>query len=251
MEKSKDFMGKYYFANLNETKRKIKAAVSVDNLIIQTIKNTDDLQKSANLLCKRLRDWYSLYNPEFSKSLEDNKRFAELIVKRSKKELLFEIKIKENESMGADFSQIDLDEIMLLAKQVNSIYTLIDLHERYIEKIMKANCPNMTEIAGHIIGAKLIDHAGSIKKLAGMTSSTVQLLGAEKALFRHMKTGAKTPKHGLIIQHPLVANAKAINRGKAARWLADKITIAVRVDYFKGRFIGDKLKRELELKLDR
>jgi nucleolar protein 56 len=251
MEKTKDFLGKYYFANLNETKKKVKVSVSADNLIIQTIKNIDDLQKSGNLLCKRLRDWYSLYNPEFSKALEDNKKFTELIIKNSKKDLLRQIGVKESESMGADLPEYDVEEILLVAKQVNSIYTLIDLHERYIEKLMKANCPNMTEVAGHMIGAKLIEHAGSIKKLAGMTSSTVQLLGAEKALFRHMKTGAKTPKHGLIIQHPLVANAKAADRGKAARWLADKITIAVRVDYFKGRFIGDKLKIELEKKLNR
>jgi len=82
-----------------------------------------------------------------------------------------------------------------------------------------------------------------------MPSSTIQMLGAEKALFRHLRTGAKPPKHGIILQHPLVASAKKANRGKYSRSLADKISIAVKADYFKGKFIGDKLKKELEEKL--
>jgi len=94
--------------------------------------------------------------------------------------------------------------------------------------------------------AKLIALAGNLKKLVEFPSSTIQLLGAEKALFRHMRTGAKAPKHGIIHEHPIVSKAK--EKGKAARAVADKISLAVKVDYFKGKFIGDKLRKELEEK---
>ncbi len=111
---------------------------------------------------------------------------------------------------------------------------------------MKDYCPNITVVAGVMVGAKLIALAGDLKRLILFPSSTVQLLGAEKALFRHMKTGARVPKHGIIHEHALVAKASKENKGKAARALADKISMAAKIDYFKGEFIGDKLKKKLE-----
>ena len=115
---------------------------------------------------------------------------------------------------------------------------------------MKKHCPNMLEVAGVLISAKLLEHAGSLRRLMMMPASTIQILGAEKALFRHLKTGkkAKPPKYGILSQHPLIGKVKKEEYGKVARTLADKISIAVKVDYFKGKFIGDKLKEELEKK---
>jgi nucleolar protein 56 len=110
---------------------------------------------------------------------------------------------------------------------------------------MKRYCPNLLEITGMMLGAKLIAKAGSLKRLSQFPASTIQVLGAEKALFRHMKTGARPPRHGMLIQHPIVAQAKQKEHGKRARTLADKISIAAKVDYFKGEFIGKKLKKEL------
>lgn len=232
-----------------ETKNKLRKSVSDDNLIIHTIHNIEELQRTANLLSKRLREWYSLYNPEFTKAFDDNRKFSELIVKKGKKELLFEIGIKTSESMGADIGKKDLEQILKLACQINSVYSLINSHEAYLESVMNKRCPSLNALIGHLIGAKLIAHAGSLKHLASMTASTIQLLGAEKALFRHLRTGAKSPKHGLIIKHPMVASAKQSLKGKAARALADKASIAARVDYFKGKPIGAQLKKELEKKL--
>ena len=113
---------------------------------------------------------------------------------------------------------------------------------------MDGLCPNTKAICGAYLGAKLIEHAGSFKRLSEMPASTIQILGAEKALFRHLKTGAKPPRHGLIVNHLLIANAPDSMHGKIARALADKIAIASKVDYFKGNFIGDKLIKELEQK---
>jgi nucleolar protein 56 len=93
-------------------------------------------------------------------------------------------------------------------------------------------CPNIKAVCGTLLAAKLIEHAGSLKRLSEMPASTIQILGAEKALFRHMKTGAKPPRHGIIINHPLIAKASEKMHGKVARGLSDKISIASKIDYF-------------------
>ena len=128
----------------------------------------------------------------------------------------------------------------------DSIYVGFREKPSDLDEIMEGFCRNLKTVAGTVIGAKLMEKAGSLKKLAVMPASTVQLLGAEKALFRHIKSGAKSPKHGLIHEHPFVNQAKYFEKGKRSRLLADKISLAVRIDFFKGKFIGDKLKGELK-----
>lgn len=246
--KKHNFFSDFYKKNIELTKKSIKESVKKDLFVIQAIRNIEDIDKAANILLKGLREWYELYNPEFSKSISNNEKFVELVVKKNKKELLKEIKVNEADSMGAELSNDDLNAIKGLAKKLIELHDLRKKQQEYLEKLMKKVCPNITEITGVLIGAKLIEHAGSLKRLVEMPSSTIQLLGAEKALFRHMKTGAKCPRHGLIVEHNLIKTAAQKEHGKRARALADKISIAVKVDYFKGKFIGDKLKKELEAK---
>jgi len=190
-------------------------------------------------LVKRLREWYSWYSPEFVKSVNDNEKFVELIMKRS----------KVKESMGAELKKEDVDEMLLLGKEILNLYKLKEKHEAYLEKVMKKYCPNILELAGAAIGAKLIELGKGLKHLALLPASTVQLLGAEKALFRHIKTGAKSPKYGVIVNHPIVQKADKKKKGKAARMLADKISLCARLDYFKGEFKAKEYRKELERKL--
>lgn len=234
------------------TKQKLKQAVTEDQLIIQTINNIEDLNKTINTLAKRLREWYELYNPEFSESVQDHERFVELIMKKDKGQLLKELKLKPEETMGADLKERDVKPIIALAKQINDLYKLKDVQTKYLEERMDKVCPNMNAITGALIGAKLISLAGSLQRMAELPSSTIQLLGAEKALFRHL-TNKKSlpPKYGVLHEHPLIAKAKKKEHGKIARKLADKISLAVKVDYFKGEFIGDKLKMDLEKRFGR
>jgi len=239
---SQEFMKKYYFQNIAETKRKIRESVSNDNLIIQCISNIDDLDKAANLLSKRLRDWYSLQNPELCRNMQSHEKLAAIISQKTDR--------KEKDSMGSDLKPEDAAQARKLANEITSLYDLRKSHEHYLEGLMKRTAPNMTAVAGYMVGAKLIAHAGTLKRLSIMTSSTVQILGAEKALFRHMKTGARAPKHGLILQHQLLQKAKSKDRGRVARLLADKISMASKIDYFKGKFIGDRLHREILKKVN-
>ncbi|MBW2995802.1 NOP58 family protein [Candidatus Woesearchaeota archaeon] len=229
---------KYYKKNLEETKKKLKQAVKFDDFVVQAINNIDEVNRNINTLAKRLREWYELSNPEFSRAVYDHEKFVLAVINGKDK------KIKD--SMGAELSKEDLKPIMELAKEIESLFKLKEKQEEYLEKVMQKNCPNITAVAGALIGARLIAIAGDLKRLVGFPSSTVQLLGAEKALFRHMKTGARAPKHGIIHEHPIVAQVGAKDKGKAARVLADKISMAARIDYFKGEFIGDKLRKKLE-----
>jgi nucleolar protein 56 len=220
------------------TKKRVKDSIGYDNLIIQTINHIEELNKISNMLSKRLREWYSLYNPEFSNSIDDHLAFSRMILEGN------EPKLKE--SMGADLKEEDITTIKDIAKEIVRIDELKESQIAYLEKIMKKHCPNIQAVAGTLIGGKLVAMAGSLEKLTIFPSSTVQLLGAEKALFRHIKTGSRPPKFGVIMNHQLVNSVRLKEKGKVARMLANKISLAARVDRFKGEFIGDKLAKALE-----
>ncbi|MBR9676357.1 NOP58 family protein [Candidatus Woesearchaeota archaeon] len=228
------------------TKKKISEAVGVDTLIIQSVSLIEELEKISNTLAKRIREWYSLYAPEVSKKIGDNEGFVSAILKKDKKTLLKELKTKE--SMGANLDKKDVEQILRLARTTQKLYEERKAKESYIKELMKKTTPNLLILAGAMIGSKLISLAGGIRQLSLMPASTVQTLGAETALFRHLKTKAKPPKHGVIINHPIIQKTLRKNRGKAARALADKLSICAKVDYFKGDLIAEELRLELEKK---
>ena len=228
-----------------DVREKLKAAVTEDWLAIQASTGLDELDKAINLLVKRLREWYELYNPEISHATEDHFRFVTLILTRKKEDLLREIKVKD--TMGADLPKPDLDAILNLAKHIKSLFELSKEQELYLESMMRKIAPNITATAGVLIGAKLISLAGSLQRLSKFPASTIQILGAEKALFRHLRNKANNPpKFGILHESALVGKVKNKNKGKMARALGDKISIAAKVDYFKGKFIGNKLAEELD-----
>jgi nucleolar protein 56 len=247
--KDKKYYSDFYQKNLELTKKGIKESVSEDLLIIQAIASINELDKINNILIKRLREWVGLYLPEFEHSMQNQEKFVELVLEKNKKELLELIKLKENNCMGADLDEVHLKEIKLLAKEIKELQGLRKKHENYLEKVMSKYCPNILELAGVTIGAKLIELGRSLKHLAMLPASTVQLLGAEKALFRHIKTGSRSPKYGVIFQHPLIQKADRKSKGKAARMLADKLSLCARLDFFKGEFKAKEYKKILEEKL--
>lgn len=245
--KDKKYYPQFYKRNLELTKNSVKESVNNDSLIVQTINGIGEIEKSINLLAKRLREWYSLYNPEISNRIDDHEKFVSAIIKSSKKQLLKELDINEENSMGADLNEKDVAAIMLITAQLNNLYKLKGYYENYLKELEKETCPNFAVVGGSTIAAKLISHAGSLKRLTEMPASTIQILGAEKALFRHMRNKKRNlpPKFGLIHEHQLIQKSGEKMQGKAARALADKLSIAVKIDYFKGKFIGDKLKKGL------
>lgn len=239
--KAPKYLDSFYDINLKLTKDSIRGSVSDNQLIIQSISSIEELDSVFNLLVKRAREWYSYYNPEASNKITDNEKFIILLSSDQIK--------KDDDSIGSDLDKKDIEPVIMLAKKINELSFIRQKEEEYLKHVMKRHCPNVLELAGCTIGAKLIQKAGSLKKLSLFPASTIQLLGAEKALFRHLKNKRNlSPKFGFIHEHPFVLKADKRIKGKVARILADKISIASKVDYFKGDFIGEKLINELEVK---
>jgi nucleolar protein 56 len=255
-----------YFKHVQEEliKTDIKEAGGKEDLIIiQVIESLDILKKSISLFASRLKEWYGLHFPELTdKLIEDNIILAKMIDKLGHRDNFtvenineyFTFTDKRTEmlkrlaarSMGAD---LDLSIIKKYAQQILDLDTFREVLEEYLEDLMIQAAPNLTKLIGSLIGAKLISKAGSLKNLAYMPASRIQLLGAEKALYRFLKTGEKRPKHGLIFQWNLIRGSKAYIRGKISRVISGKIGIATKVDFFKGEFIGETLANEVEEKI--
>jgi nucleolar protein 56 len=153
-------------------------------------------------------------------------------------------------SMGADLGDKDLAQIQTMCRNVLELYSVRQSLENYVDSVMEEVAPNTRTIGGSLLGARLIAIAGGLMNLAKLPASTIQVLGAEKALFRSLKTKARPPKHGIIFQHPLIHDGKRWQRGKIARALAGKLAIAARVDAFRGKYAGDELKADLNKRVN-
>jgi nucleolar protein 56 len=246
-------------------KLRVKGASEKRDLVIaQAIQTLDDSDRTVNLFMGRLREWYGVHFPELDRLVEKHETYARLVMNLGYKDN-FTVEALEREglpkekadnimtmaekSMGADMEEQDLAEIQALSKSVLEMYELRKNVESYVDQAMKGVAPNTRAVAGALLGARLIAIAGSLQNLAMRPASTIQVLGAEKALFRSLKTGARPPKHGLIFQHALLHDAKRWQRGKIARVLAGKLAIAARTDAFGGRYIGDALMADINKRL--
>ncbi|MFX1286148.1 MAG: NOP5/NOP56 family protein [Promethearchaeota archaeon] len=236
-----------------------------DVYIAQAIKSIDDVNSILNLIYARLSEWYGIHFPELQELVRDNPQYIKLISRtggaiRSNldDDLLSHLSDKRrelilqaaNQSLGTDISPYDMNPISQLARFGVEILKIKDNLETYIEESMKEVAPNIQCLVGSLLGARLIALAGSLEDLAKRSSGTIQVLGAEKALFRHLRSGEDPPKHGVIFQSSYIHSSKKHQRGKIARALAGKLTIAARVDYFSGEFIGATLLADLEKKVE-
>lgn len=235
-------------AHLRATLQQLRTMDATDLLITHAIQALQELDSVAHILVKRCREWYGLYCPEASRFIPDNVRFVENIMKMSKAQMLEQLNVVESNSLGVELDKPDILQMQLLAEEAAHLYGLRQMYETYLSSVLKRHCANMQELCGTVIAAKLLAKAGSLKRLAMLPSSTIQLLGAEKALFRHLTRKARSPKHGLIVNHPLVQRVSRQLKGKAARSLADKISMCARLDYFKGAFKAKEFAKELEEK---
>ncbi|MEB3774898.1 MAG: C/D box methylation guide ribonucleoprotein complex aNOP56 subunit [Desulfurococcales archaeon] len=251
---------------LEYTRRKLRSvAQKRDLLAAQAIRAIDDIDKTVNLFVARLREWYSLHFPELNDLVREHEDYVKLVSElghrdNMTRENLVKLGFSESKaekianaaktSIGADLSEFDIEAVVTLANIAREMYDLRRRLTDYIESVMKEVAPNITALVGPLLGARLISLAGGLEKLARMPASTIQVLGAEKALFRALRTGGKPPKHGIIFQYPDIHKSPKWQRGKIARALAAKLAIAAKVDAFTGRYIGDKLVEELRSRID-
>ena len=216
-----------------------KQSASEDKHLIQAINSIDEIDDAISKLIERIREWYALYFPEMD-VIKNNETYIKLISQNKTKSEIINAK---PDAFPDDFldldSDINIEDLQIMNNYAKSIFELQKSRkniEEYVDLKMQSIAPNLRLLVGSSLGAKLISHAGGIKRLSMYPSSTVQIMGAEKALFRHLKSGDRPPKYGLIYQHPQVRGSKWWNRGKIARLLSNKISLAVRRDVFSKTF---------------
>ncbi len=261
-----DWFERYFKAGVALTRMRIQEQSGArDKMVIQAIEALDDIDKVNNLLISRLREWYGLHFPELDEILPKHEQYVTFVKSvgdrnNATKERLIKLGFNEakaekianaaRNSMGASLGKFDMAIIQRLASEVDDLYSLRREIEDYLETAMDDVAPNLKGLVGAKLGARLISLAGGLRELAMMPASTIQVLGAEKALFRHLRSGAKPPKHGVIFQYPAINRSPWWQRGKIARALAGKLAIAARVDYFSGEYIAEELKKEVEARIE-
>jgi nucleolar protein 58 len=221
------------------------SADKVDTMVIQAVGLLDELDKEINTYAMRVKEWYGWHFPELQAIAGDNAQYTKLVLKcgmRTNYQPTDLSDILEDESteaavkeaaeisMGTEIAELDIINIQALAEQVLSMTEYRAQLFEYLKNRMNAIAPNLTILVGELVGARLISHAGSLMNLAKQPASTVQILGAEKALFRALKTKHDTPKYGLIYHASLIGQAAPKNKGKISRVLAAKASLAIRVD---------------------
>ncbi len=260
-----DLLKKYKIINEKLIRKKIKqAGEKKDIQIIQTIETLEFIKPTISKFSNKIKEWYGLHFPELTdKFVEDDVLLAKFISeignrKNYTKEILeskFSLSQKEvktilklaSKSMGAD---IDLEMVKKFADQILSLENYREALESHLDELMQKTAPNIRAIVGALVGAKLISHAGSLRRLAFMPSSRIQLLGAETALYRYLRAGNKLPKHGLIFQWQQIRGNPPWIRGNIARLIAGKLGLAAKLDYFSGDFFGDTYAEEIKEKIN-
>jgi len=243
-----------------------------DKPIIQTIALIETMDKNINTFVMRLKEWFSWHFPELGKIVTDNGIFCKVVrfvekrenVTEDIKEELAELVLDEEKaqqiieaakiSMGQEMSEADVMQVKKFAERVVEQIEFREKLSLYLKERMNAVAPNLTALIGEMVGSKLISHSGSLINLAKYPASTIQILGAEKALFRALKTKGKTPKYGLIFNSSFIGRAGQKNKGRISRYLANKCAIASRIDSFSEKSqttaFGEKLKEQMEERLN-
>ncbi|CZT15248.1 probable SIK1-involved in pre-rRNA processing [Ramularia collo-cygni] len=254
------------------SRAKVKFSVQKnDNHIIQAIATIDHLDKAVNTFSMRVREWYGWHFPELIRIVSENQKYAQCALAIGDKKTLTDDSLHElakivdddestakaiieaaRVSMGQDIGEADMENVMMFAKRTASLAAYRKQVGAYLVTKMGVVAPNLAALIGETVGARLISHAGSLTNLAKYPASTVQILGAEKALFRALKTKGNTPKYGLIYHSSFIGKAGTKNKGRISRFLANKTSIASRIDNFSQqptRKFGEALKAQVEERL--
>ncbi len=241
MEKLREFAIQLSSSKVTEVSQ------SPDLHIIQAINTLDETDKIINSISSRLREWYGLHFPELDNLIDSINGYSQIVLSGTRENISKEdfekagfskdkvemLSLIKEKSRGGNISEKNFAIVQSLAKQILDLFELRKNIEEHVDEQMKEEAPNISAILGTAVGARVLAHAGSLNRLGRMPASTIQILGAEKALFRSLKTGANPPKHGILFQHAAVHAAPRWQRGKIARAVAAKAAIAARVDLFK------------------
>ncbi len=235
--------------------------------IIKVQAAIEETEKILNLLISKIRDLYGVHFPELNSLVKSHMLYAKIIAKIGLRKNFSEERLKEvgvqnkglsskimslsRSSVGAEIDGGLMENIRKLAQSWLDLHTVLSGLKNKLEEDLMEVSPNLLRIAGLTVSAKLLSITGGLNRLAMLPSSKIQVLGAEKALYKHLKGKGKPPKHGVIFLHPLVRKAKKSDRGRISRVLANKIAIAARIDAFKGENMASDIEKSLKEKVSR
>jgi len=238
----------YRDATIALAKQAVKESIGPDVHLGQAVRAYDDLVATNNLLSERLHEWYGLHFPELEVVIGGESYVKAIVDHVARNDVLSALDLKMD-SIGSEIDAEDLESVKTLATALKETMSARGRIEKYVDLRMKEVAPNVSTIAGPVVGARLIMQAGSLHRLASMPSGTIQLLGAEKAMFRHLKEGSRPPKHGILFQHPFVHSAPPWQRGPIARALAAKLCLAARADAYSKNDISGILREQLDKRI--
>lgn len=217
-----------------------------DRHVVHAVGAVDDLHETVNLLAERVREWFGLHFPELPDAVEAETLLRLVARHGDRASIVAEHpELDEDRGVGAALDPATRERIQALARVASAAAGARDDLEDHLEATVPDVAPNLSQLLGAPIAARLLRLAGGLEALAKLPSGTIQTLGAEKALFRHLREDAPPPKHGVLYQHPLVHDAAPPHRGKIARTLAGKVAIAARADAFTGGDVADDLRAQV------
>jgi nucleolar protein 56 len=230
---------------ISETRGELESSVEKDQLLVKAVKQLDQVQNNFREEMEKLRDWYSLHFPELEEELTEDEELLKILekfgIKRSK---IKPFSGMAESSTGSKLQQQDRDMIEDLVSTLTSMKDTRDRLEEYVESGAKEEFRNLSGLLGPVLATRLVSLAGNLEELAKKPSSTVQMLGAEKALFRYLHGEGTPPKHGVLFHHEFVNSLPEDKRGKMARFLANKAVMAARLDQYGDKDKSEELREE-------
>ncbi|MDD1763307.1 MAG: ATP-binding protein, partial [Methanobacteriaceae archaeon] len=195
-----DLRGLVHELSIRITEEKLRTASRADDLLlIQAINAIEEVEESVVKMTERLREWYPIHFPELD-MVKNQEKYVHMVAEYGDRDSIIDSGIltqlldedlNRETSLGSDISPEDLEILQKFARSLHALMITKKSLNSFVDKRMGELAPNLRELAGASLGAKLISHVGSIKRLAMLPSSTIQIIGAEKALFRHLKTGER------------------------------------------------------------
>lgn len=220
--------------------RKLKGSITMDLVLVHSSNSLESLNKFINILTEHFKEWFWLNYPEHK---DDNEKIIRAVAEHGSRENIPGF----SGSYGIALGKADIESLKEMAIQLESLYATKKSLESYVKNLAKEVAPNMSFLVDELMAARIISIAGSLESLSKMPSGTLQLLGAEKALFRHLKNrSAKPPKFGILYECSYVRNAPVEKKGKIARIVASQLSKAAKIDFYSKRDDGKKMKEEME-----
>ena len=234
---------------LNQTREEIAETDKIQ-LMVKAVKSLDQIKNSQRDEMEAFRDWYSLHFPELEREVEEDEHLIKILSRGVERGNLDSFAEMAEGSTGMHLEEEDREILNQYVESLESRQELVENIEYYVENIAKDDMPNLSVLLGPVLAARIVHLAGGLEDMAKKPASTIQMLGAEKALFRHLRQGGNPPKHGILFEHEFVSPLHANVRGKMARFMANKAVIAARLDQYGDKEKGAELREECREKFE-